>query len=162
MLNRILNVRTLAGLAVAVAALAFDTAEAEAQVVTNDCFRCIACAYAPGQEGHRVVNSRVPRGSFGLTHPDAFECNPGTCAAPEDDEHEPCYRPTSTAFSIGALNDAVALGDLSQMVHLIQAGGGIVEMNVARSALQVIGCEGAVIAHIPVRQELFSRLALAS
>ena len=139
--------------AAAVAALAVAAPGAGAQVVTNDCFVCVRCTSPDGSEGHRVTNTRVPRGGFvGLTIPELLECGPGPCSNPQDPDvnHQVCVRPRTASFSVNALNAAARGGNVARLVAQVEAGGAAVEFNAARQALQVIGCTGAVVAHIPL------------
>lgn len=160
------NFARLMGLgALVLAANLLAPSQAQAQVVTNDCFTCVPCDYDKdgiSGDGHRVTRNRVAPGAAGLTTPEPNECGAGTCAAPQDELHEACVRPSSTAFSIQKLNEAALSGDVFQLAAMIQDGGDAVEVNTARGAVQVIGCTGAVVAHIPVSRELLARIPAAS
>lgn len=150
--------------AAALLASAFGADRAEAQVVTNDCFYCVPCNYQ-GQgygSGHRVLPFRVPQGSQGLTVPEPYECGAGPCSNPQDELHEFCIRGSSSAFNLNSLTDAVNAGDMAQVAVLVEQGGDAVEVNTARSALQVVGCSGAIVAHLPLTQVQLAQLTTSS
>lgn len=159
-----MQIRTLIAAGALALASALVPGTAEAQVVTNDCFKCIPCTFEDGTAGHRVTTSRVARGAIGLTIPEARECGPGTCDNPQDPDvnHQVCVRPTSTAFSLPALQDAVEKGDVVRVAALLRDGGDAVEVNFARSAIQVVGCQGGIVAHLPVAAEQLAALAPAA
>lgn len=153
--------------AVVVAAAALAAKPAVAQVVTNDCYVCLPCDYngdGDTSDGHRVTRTRVTGGNVGLTIPEPRECGPGTCSAPADPDvnHQVCVRPTRTAFSVSKLDAAARGGNLLAVAEQMEAGGGIVEVNFKRGALQVIGCQGGVVAHIPMSQAQLQALAAPS
>lgn len=153
--------------ALVVAAAAFGAKPAVAQVVTNDCYVCLPCDFdgdGDNSDGHRVTRTRVASGNVGLTIPEPSECGPGTCSAPADPDvnHQVCVRPSQTAFSVTKLDAAARSGNLLAVAEQMNAGGGIVEVNLKRGALQVIGCQGGVVAHIPMRQDQLQALAAPS
>jgi hypothetical protein len=157
-----MQIRTLMAAGALALAATFSADAAEAQVVTNDCYKCIPCTYVDGSAGHRVTHSRVARGTTGLTNPETVECGPGTCDNPLDDEHQACIRPTSTAFSLPALQEAVESGDVVRLAALVRAGGDAVEVNFARAAIQVVGCQDGIVAHLPLAEAQLRALAPAS
>ena len=162
-MQNLARLMTLGALALAAGVLA--PSRAEAQVVTNDCFNCVPCDFDKdgiSGDGHRVTRSRVAAGAAGLTTPEPNECGAGTCANPQDELHQACVRPSSTAFSIQKLNDAALSGDVFQLAAAIQAGGDAVEVNAARGAVQVVGCTGAIVAHIPVSRDVLARIPTAA
>jgi hypothetical protein len=146
----------------ALAASAFGAGSAQAQIVTNDCYYCISCNLN-GTPGHRVLNVRVPANgtTVGLTIPEPTECGPGPCSNPQDPDvnHQRCVRPARTGFSLTSLTEAVESGDMGRVAVLMDEGGEIVEVNVARGALQVVGCDGAIVAHLPLTQAQVTQLA---
>ncbi|HYW09516.1 MAG TPA: hypothetical protein VE913_21320, partial [Longimicrobium sp.] len=149
--------------ALVVAALTLAAKPATAQVVTNDCYICLPCDFngdGDTSDGHRVTRNRVTRGATGLTISEPNECGPGTCSAPADPDvdHQVCVRSASTAFSVEKLDAAARGGDMLAVAGQIRAGGNIVEVNLKRGALQVIGCQGGVVAHIPMRQDQIQAL----
>ncbi len=159
-----MQIRTLMAAGALALATTLSAGAAEAQVVTNDCFKCIPCTYEDGSAGHRVTTARVARGAIGLTIPEPVECGPGTCDNPQDPDvaHEVCLRPSSTAFSLPALQKAVESGDVVRLAALVQSGGEAVEVNFARGAVQVVGCQGGIVAHLPLAAEQLRALAPAS
>jgi len=151
--------------AAALLASAFGADRAEAQIVTNDCYYCIPCSLN-GTIGHRVLNIRVPANgtTVGLTIPEPYECGPGPCSNPQDPEvnHQRCVRPAQRGFSLSSLTEAVKSGDMAQLAVLMEQGGEIVEVNTARQALQVVGCDGAIVAHLPLTRAQLTQLAAPS
>ncbi|HYW11678.1 MAG TPA: hypothetical protein VE871_06955 [Longimicrobium sp.] len=151
--------------AAALFASVFGADRAEAQIATNDCYYCISCTLN-GQPGHRVLNVRVPANgtTVGLTIPEPNECGPGPCSNPQDPDvnHQRCVRPRQTAFNLTSLTEAVKSGDMAQVAVLMEQGGEIVEVNTARSALQVVGCDGAIVAHLPLNQVQLTQLSAPS
>lgn len=151
--------------AAALFASVFGADRAEAQIVTNDCYYCVSCTIN-GAPGHRVLNVRVPANgtTVGLTIPEPNECGPGPCSNPQDPDvnHQRCVRPRQTAFNLASLTAAVKSGDMAQVAVLMEQGGEIVEVNTARSALQVVGCDGAIVAHLPLNQAQLTQLAAPS
>lgn len=153
--------RILALGAAVFAASALAPSRAQAQVVTNDCFTCIPCDFNKdgiANDGHKVTPNRVAPGASGLTFPEPNECGRGPCSSPQDALHQACVRPASTAFSVQKLNDAARAGDVARLAAAIAEGGEIVEVNAKRGAIQVVGCTGAVVAHIPLSRETLARL----
>lgn len=148
--------------AAALFASVFGADRAEAQIVTNDCYYCVSCTIN-GQPGHRVLSARVPANgtTVGLTIPEPVECGPGPCSNPQDPDvnHQRCVRPRQTAFSLTSLTEAVKAGDMARVAVLMQQGGEIVEVNTARQALQVVGCDGAIVAHLPLTQAQLTQVA---
>jgi hypothetical protein len=161
-----MTMRKMTRMALAAAAAlfagAFGADRADAQIVTNDCYYCVSCTIN-GQPGHRVLNVRVPANgtTVGLTIPEPNECGPGPCSNPQDPDvnHQRCVRPAQTAFNLTSLTEAVKSGDMAQVAALMRQGGEIVEVNTARQALQVVGCDGAIVAHLPLTQAQLTQLA---
>jgi hypothetical protein len=164
-----MTMRKITRLALSAAAALFASVlgadRADAQIVTNDCYYCVSCTIN-GAPGHRVLNIRVPANgaTVGLTIPEPFECGPGPCSNPQDPEvnHQRCVRPRQTAFSLTSLTEAVKSGDMARVAVLMEQGGEIVEVNTARSALQVVGCDGAIVAHLPLDAAQLTQLAAPS
>ncbi|MEW5927477.1 MAG: hypothetical protein AB1941_08330 [Gemmatimonadota bacterium] len=148
----------IAAAAVAVGAIAADTSTAAAQGTGNTCYACYPCTQPDGSPGHYFDGSLAGAGQQGLTNPDeAFVCESGTCANPTDNRHRPCIGGTA----LTEITRAAKTGDVVRLAALVKEHGATVEVNAARGALQVVGCTGAIMAHVALKNEEIARLALA-
>jgi hypothetical protein len=150
---------------VVVAAVAVTPLFADAQSVAGEeeCGVCDVC-WIPdlGEMGHNAVQARQGQASTGVGwhFDDAGEpgsCLPGTC----DDEHpfDPsCVDGGSDAGSFAAsvlgpdLLPVIWEGIKSGVVdpESVVSFSANVQLNPARGAIQVFGCDGLVVAHLPL------------
>ena len=86
-------------------------------------------------------------------------CFPGTC----DSEHGPeCFRGGGGPFAMvdmDQLRGSIEAKDVQAVTNLLANHTESTALNVERSAVQVMDCQGAVIAHFPVGQKLLDRVS---
>lgn len=133
------SIQMVVGLALA-ATLAPTAAEAQALA----CRACQDCLIN-GVVGHRTFGRAPNAGEYGLFD-SVHGCLPeGPCSNPDDSAI--CQFPATAMTDLEA---AAQDGNLTRLAEIVQTSEGRVELNTRRSALQVVGCTGAIIAHIPL------------
>ncbi len=150
----------LAGIAVALQAPSSGVAEAVAVPMGGpDCIFCDE-AECPGNM-HDAYEPQIADANYtrnGGVHLD-YECYPGTC----DTLHGPkCSLGgggTMTMVDIDRLRGSIKAKDGRAVKNLLANHTQSTALNVERSAVQVLDCEGAVIAHFPVGQKLLDRVS---
>jgi hypothetical protein len=79
-------------------------------------------------------------------------CASGSCCV----KHTDCYQPCDGGFL--ALHSAWEQNDVGTIDRLIQASDGRATLNLARQAVQVYGCDGLIMAHMPLREDVVAAL----
>ncbi len=154
----------LAGIAFALQAPSNGAAETVAisMVDVEDCIFCIdAFPYCPDGE-HRAWEAHAypnytRNGGVHLSKP----CFPGSC----DTLHGPACPPPEDGGGNFAMVDmeqlrgSIKAKDVHAVKDLLADYAHSTALNVERSAVQVINCQGAVIAHFPVGQKLLHQVS---
>jgi len=113
------------------------------------CVGCDSCELPIGL-GHATFDSPQGQRKPGPNgaHPD--RCDPNSCV----DDHPPggCTSSLANAPSVSSVWLAARAADADGVQTLLDANPNYVVYNATRAALQVIGCEGVVLAHIPLRR----------
>ncbi len=139
-----MNTRFLTFGALAAWTLACSPRRVEAQ----SCWDCLSCFL--GQ--HRLDEGEVDAGYYSY-HSECW--SPSSC----DGYHPPCTiggAPTSARLQ--QLADLLGRADAEWVVEVMETYRDFAKLNLRRRALQIMGCTGEIIAHIP----LPSNLALTS
>lgn len=152
----------VAGL-VALVLLAAAPSQAEAQA----CYRCIPCDKF-GVPGHKFTGQLADPGERGLT-----DREHGGCEAPSCEECLDPNKPTGTigchehlicegsGLALRKANQvmlAVRSGDARAVARLVAASGGKLVVNRKRNAIQAVGCNQAIVAHIPLPAPVYASL----
>jgi hypothetical protein len=121
--------------------------------VACTCCKCTECRIN-GRTGHQVYNQEAAAGQKGVSGDGPHACeDAGSCCSPTDGA-TPCRGCSSLAVAaVRALNLAARQNDvaaLAKLVREVESTGVTVEINQARSAVQVVGCKNNIMAHIPL------------
>jgi len=152
MRNHILT-RTITLAAILGAAGAVTPRSAQAQ----DCLACEDCTTEDMQPGHRTFNRAPTLSEYGVEDEVHGCLAEGPCSAPTDVTI--CKEPGQSLASIQAMTRAADRQDGAKLAMLVKGAGRSVEVNVGRGALQVMGCNGTVVAHIPLSAAQLATLA---
>jgi hypothetical protein len=145
----------MTGLRLAIAAVGLVLTLGVAREVQAQCYTCISCVRANGQEGHGFDGSLASSGSQGLTDPDPVgDCEAPTCATCLQNGgchgHSVCTGTAAALEQAREVESALRLGNVTRVAQLVQASKGVLVVNWARGAVQAKGCSGTIVAHIPV------------
>lgn len=88
----------------------------------------------------------------GGPHSTQSNCKPGTC----DTKHGPCQEVSSA--NDDKARAAIDGGDAGAVSRLLRESSGRVVVNAERAAVQVLGCDGEMLSHLPVSQALLAVL----
>jgi hypothetical protein len=105
---------------------------------------------------HYAWESSIPHNT-GDPH-NLTPCLTGTCG----DYHPWCRNPDDeplTSADMDLLREALASEDLAASVVRLSRAGTAAEINVQRSAVQLLDCRGLVVAHLPLRTSFVAELA---
>lgn len=138
--------RALCVLAIAAVSTMGATSHTVAAGGGEGCVDCSAC-WSEGQLGNKAWNgdetSVHERG--GGTHSSCITT--GGCST----QHPPeCVPETSPGAALDALDSALSEGDVSTVERLLRESEGQFVVSSQRNAVQGLGCEGQIIAHIPL------------
>lgn len=153
----------LAGIALALQAPSDGAAEAVAMpmVDADDCIFCIDihpdCEAGEHQAWEAVAFPNYTRN--GGVH-NSKPCFPGSC----DTKHGPACPPREggghfAMVDMEQLRGSIKAKDARAVKDLLADYAHSTALNVERSAVQVINCQGAVIAHFPVGQKLLHQVS---
>jgi hypothetical protein len=121
--------------------------------VDPECRGCDVCG--AGEGFHVLYESGIRDAAPGDDH--VGDCwSTGTC----DEWHPPLCEMTSAAASeLQALWDGLATGiQVGELARRVDDLGELVHVDQDRQALQVVGCEGKIVAHIPLSTADFDAL----
>ncbi len=129
----------------------------EALAASNE--DCIGCENQPGcPAGYHDAWEGGP-GSWdraGGAHLSEPYCWSGSCQT----KHGPCdLEGELTTAALDALTASIAAQDIDGIGEFLDAHARQVAVNAARSAMQLKGCTGGVIAHLPMSGDLISAVA---
>lgn len=110
------------------------------------CYQCREC----GDDKHDIVNGTPPNNKHKSEHLEG--CNAGDC-----DLHSKCAGEVEFALLEGVW-DATRLADATTLHELLLTNGNAVQVNAARGAVQVLGCEQQVVLSIPVSQDIIQAM----
>lgn len=112
---------------------------------------CVTCEDCGNPYTHRTEGP-VDNGVSGSPHPCEFGSD---CS----DHNSICGDFALTSEDLGKVRDAVVSDDPVAMKHVLAALQGQAEYVAARNAVQVLGCDGSVIAHFPLKSNVLRTLA---
>ena len=128
---------------------------------------CIACEPLPDYcpDGWHDAWETIPRlrnytrnGGVHPIGPPEEQCFPGTC----DEKHGPACSDGGGMFAMvdmDRLRGSIEQKNVQAVKDVLANHTLSTALNVERSAVQVMDCEGAVIAHFPVGQKLLDRVS---
>jgi len=138
-----------------------DAAPETSAAVLNSAFgaNCVTCdPECQGPQGAHHVSASAGAGTrHNFAHPDV--CGPGTC----DDLHPTgCKGGEETDFDLAASWQAAVRQDYARTTRELVENSTVVALNVDRRALQWYGCDGSVIASLPLEIREFEKLKTLS
>ena len=118
----------------------------------DGCIDCGGCG-----DNFHYTNDEAPLPTYSLwpdqsLHP-YLQCFPGTCLVHGicggDDQEDMAAQP-SVASELEAVRQAVASGDAEVLSDVLRTASPRVKLSTERSAIQVSGCGGEIVAHFPL------------
>ncbi len=120
------------------------------------CGLCDACVLVPGtaEVGHTTARSEEGLRKLGPDGPHPDECEVDSCntAHPYVIECFPSLA-LETAPTLPELWSALVQADESELKQVITDNEMFVHYNSARRALQILGCDGSIVAHMPLTSD---------
>jgi hypothetical protein len=117
---------------------------------------CLSCSTCQNTSQHTAPGPVDTGNAFGIAH---SHCSAiGDCSFGHFHDAQTCSG--FALKTLPALWKDIAAADGDKLRQVISGYGAVVSYNTQRQAVQVLGCSGVVIAHIPLSQHQIAALAL--
>lgn len=136
-----------------------ERSAATAAVLNGDCL--VTCTYSACGVGQHKAYSTPQMMWDRLGHGSHSDCAAGNCGYQGigNSAHDECIIAlTGKAARYDDLVGAVDRNDIPAVWRLIDRNPDVIEINWARSAIQVVGCQGTVAINLPLTSEALAEL----